>query len=117
MIDFATESELVLSLTRDQGNAPFVVTLTQHENRWHADGYGETDVTVIDQHVFHVPLPAVFDLANDWLLAQHRSAVLPTSWALDVSDCDSLLAFKSRVFPAARAAEDAHIAAAARQVA
>src|SRR5689334_19896460 len=116
MIDFiATETELVITLTQDQWNAPFVVTLTQTESRWHADGYSETDVTVIDQHVFHVPLPAVFDMANDWLLAQHRSAVPPPSWALDVSDCDNPVAFNGRVFPAARAAEDADVAAAAQQ--
>lgn len=118
MVDFiATETELVLCLTQDRGDAPFVVTLTRTECRWHADGYSESDETVVDEHVLHVPLPAVFDMANDWLLAQHRAAVLPTSWALDVSDCDNLVAFKGRVFPAARAAEDAHVSAVARQVA
>lgn len=118
MVDFiATETELVLSLTQDRGDAPFVVTLTRTECRWHADGYSESDETVVDEHVLHVPLPAVFDMANDWLLAQHRAAVLPTSWAVDVSDRDSPLAFKGRVIPAAAAAEGTDVAMAAQRVA
>lgn len=118
MVDFiATETELALALTQDRGDAPFFLTLTRTECRWHADGYSETDVTVIDEHILHVPLPAVFDMANAWLLAKHHAAVLPPSWALDVSDRDSLLAFKGRVIPAAAATEGADVAVTAQRVA
>lgn len=118
MVDFiATETELVLALTQDRGDAPFLLTLTRTECRWHADGYSEVDVTVVDEHVLYVPLPAVFDMANDWLLAQHRAAVLPPSWTVDVSDRDNLVAFKGRVFPAAAAAEDTAVAAPVERIA
>lgn len=56
-------------------------------------------------------------MANDWLLAQYRAAVIPPSWALDVSDRDNLLAFKGRVIPAAAATEGADVAVDAQRVA
>ncbi|AGB27120.1 hypothetical protein Mycsm_07020 (plasmid) [Mycobacterium sp. JS623] len=101
MIDFvATTVDAELILAQERPGSPFVATLSRTETRWYADGYRESVDAVIATCTLRAPLPVVFEMVNEWLLAEHQHAVLPLSWQFDSTDTDNAVAFNGRVAPA-----------------
>lgn len=77
------EVQMMCEVSRLTSADQFVATLFRIESRWWDDD-PEPDVaeTLVCEHEFDVPLPAVFAAVDRWLVQGHRLMVVPASWQI-----------------------------------
>lgn len=102
----ATETEMAVIATQPHPGAPFEVKLIRAQTTWYDDGDHECSEDVVGQHQVRVPLPLLFEVANDWLLDDYHLAALPHSWRITAADKADALILAARAVPAASVAAE-----------